>query len=240
MTRIAVGYTRVSTQEQARDGVSLDAQADRIKAHCSAHDLDLIACHEDRGLSGRKASNRPSLDTAISKATKHNGVLIVYSLSRLARSVRDCIDVVSHLEREGAELVLIVENIDTSTATGRMFFHVVAALAQFESDLNGERVRAALDFTRKSGRQYCLNAPFGYGFKDSKIVPNENEQKIVRRIKRLRAKGWSYRRIEQRFRDTGVINRKGNPFPFQAIATIDKQVVDGDIRRPARRRRRGQ
>ena len=240
MPRIAVGYARVSTQEQAREGVSLQAQDDRIRAHCRAHDLNLIMCQKDGGLSGRKASNRPGLEAAISEVTKHKGVLVVYSLSRLARSVRDCIDLASRLERAGAELVLLVDQIDTSTATGKMFFHVLAALAQFESDLNGERVRAALDFTRQNGRRYCLNAPFGYSFDHGRIVPKEYEQKLVRRIKQLRAKGWSYRRIEQRFREAGVTNRRGNPFPFQAIASIDKQTADGSILCPARRRRRGQ
>jgi site-specific DNA recombinase len=240
MPRIAIGYTRVSTQEQARDGVSLEAQSDRIKAHCKARELDLVACHEDRGMSGRRASNRTGLDAAIQEVSHHRGVLVVYSLSRLARSVRDCIDIASRLERAGAELVLLTENIDTNTATGRMFFHVIAALAQFESDLNGERVRAALDYTRQQGRRYCRNPPFGSEFRDGKIEPNECEQKLIRRIKRLRTKGWSYRRIERRFKATNVVNRRGNPFPFQAIAAIDKQVVDGNIRRPARRRRRGQ
>lgn len=240
MPRVAVGYSRVSTQEQAREGVSLDAQAERIQLHALAHDLDLVACHEDSGISGRKASNRPGLEAAIEEVTQHRGVLIVYSLSRLARSVRDCIDIASQLERAGAQLVLLVDQIDTSTATGRMFFHVLAALAQFESDLNGERVRAALDYTRAKGRQYCLNAPYGYSFEDGKIVPNEEEQKTKRRIRSLRAKGWSYRRIERKLRETGVRNRRGNPLPFQAIATIDKQVEDAGIRRPAKRRRRGQ
>tara|TARA_R110000744_G_scaffold118921_1_gene221975 strand:+ start:151 stop:873 length:723 start_codon:yes stop_codon:yes gene_type:complete len=240
MSNKAIGYCRVSTLEQARDGLSLQAQAKKIQWYCESREINLVECREDRGLSGRKASNRPGLDAAIEQVINNRGMLIVHSLSRLARSVKDCIDIVNRLERAGAELVLLSENIDTSSASGRMFFHVVAAMAQFESDLNGERVRSSLDLVRSQGKQYCRNPPFGYKFVDGQIEPDQGEQAIVKRIKKLRVKNWTYRRIAKRFESTGVVNRRGNPFPFQAIAAIDHQVEEGEIHRPARSRRRGQ
>lgn len=240
MPRAAVGYIRVSTQEQAREGVSLEAQSARIESHCQAQNLQLIACHEDRGISGRKASNRLGLESAIRDVTAQKGVLVVYSLSRLARSVRDCIDIAASLEKAGAELVLLSENIETISPAGRMFFHVLAALAQFESDLNGERVRTALDYTRQQGKAYCRNAPYGYRFENGQIVTDKPEQLVIQRIKHLRASGLPYRRIEKKLQEEGFRNRQGRPLAFQAIATIDKQVQDGEIHRPSRRRRRGQ
>ncbi|MEQ9453186.1 MAG: recombinase family protein [Phycisphaeraceae bacterium] len=240
MPRAAIGYIRVSTQEQAREGVSLEAQTGRIESHCSAQGLDLIACHEDRGISGRKASNRHGLEAAIEDVTARKGVLVVYSLSRLARSVRDCIDIAARLEKAGAELALLSENIETISPAGRMFFHVLAALAQFESDLNGERVRTALDYTRQQGRAYCRNAPYGYRFEDGRIVTDEGEQAVVRKIRQLRGKGWAFRKIQQKLEREGVRNRHGKPLAFQAIAVISKQVQEGAIHRPERKRRRGQ
>jgi DNA invertase Pin-like site-specific DNA recombinase len=240
MSEIAIGYCRVSTLEQAREGLSLEAQNARIENYCEIREIDLIICHEDRGISGRKASNRPGLDAAIEQVVKERGMLVVHSLSRLARSVKDCIDIVNRLEKAGAQLVLISENIDTNSASGKMFFHVIAAMAQFESDLNGERVRASLDYIRSQGKQYCRNPPFGYKFTEGEIQVDTDEKKIVARIKRLRNKGWTYRRIAKRFESVGVLNRRGNPFPFQAIANINNQIEEGDIHRPARLRRRGQ
>lgn len=236
----AVGYCRVSTHEQVRDGVSLQTQQKRIRAHCDARDLDFVRCYEDKGRSGRKAANRPGLEAAISDAIERRGVLVVYSLSRLARSVRDCIDIASRIERAGAELVLLNDNIDTSTATGRVFFHIIAALAQFESDLNGERVRAALDYTRKQGRRYCRNAPYGYRFCNGMIEQDADEQRVIRRIASLRERGRSYRQIQSELERAGVLNRRRNPLTYQAIAKIHSQLQEDGIRRPAVKRRRGQ
>src|ERR1051326_8155642 len=82
----AVGYTRVSTQEQVKEGVSLAAQRSRIEAYATAQGLVLLDVYTDEGLSGRKTSNRPALEAAVNRVSEIKGSLIVYSVSRLARS----------------------------------------------------------------------------------------------------------------------------------------------------------
>ncbi|MBX3328352.1 MAG: recombinase family protein, partial [Nitrospira sp.] len=84
----AIGYARVSTEGQAVDGVSLEAQQARIRAWCEANGYTLIGLHVDAGLSGCRADNRPALQASITEACKHKAALIVYSLSRLARSTK--------------------------------------------------------------------------------------------------------------------------------------------------------
>ena len=89
MTKQAIGYVRVSTEQQASEGVSLEAQAARIRAYAALNELDLAAIYTDAGLSGKRSDNRPQLQAALDHATRIGGVLVVYSLSRLARSTRD-------------------------------------------------------------------------------------------------------------------------------------------------------
>ena len=84
-----VGYCRVSTVDQATEGVSLAAQRARIEAWCTAHDHELVTVHEDRGLSGGRLDNRAGLLAALDDVCQRRGVLAVYSLSRMARSTRD-------------------------------------------------------------------------------------------------------------------------------------------------------
>ncbi|MEM1330037.1 MAG: recombinase family protein [Planctomycetota bacterium] len=230
---------RVSTGQQAADGISLDAQRHLIAQYCATHNLNLVETYADEGLSGRQASNRAGLEAALRRVEVDRGTLIVHSLSRLARNIIDAASISRRLRKADANLVTLDGEIDTTTAAGRLYFHIICSVAEFESDDNGERVAEALALVREKGRRYCLNAPYGYAYVDGEIVPNADEQKVARRIRRLRAKGWSYRRIARRLDETGVRNRRGNPLPFQAIATIDKQVEDGGIRRPAKRRRRG-
>ena len=86
----AIGYVRVSTTEQAQEGISLEAQQGRIKAWAEANEFELVAIYQDAGLSGGRSDNRPALQQAIKAVTKDTA-LVVYSLSRLARSTRDAL-----------------------------------------------------------------------------------------------------------------------------------------------------
>src|SRR3990170_126433 len=101
-SRRATGYVRVSTERQVNEGVSLEAQRERIAAWCKATDHELSKVHTDEGLSGKRADNRPGLLAALEDVCREGGVLIVYSLSRLARSTRDAIAIADRLEKAGA------------------------------------------------------------------------------------------------------------------------------------------
>ena len=89
----AVGYVRVSTEEQATEGVSLEVQRARIDDHCRLHAHRLVEVHADEGRSAKRTDNRPGLAAALAQACDCGGVLVVYSLSRLARSTRDAIEI---------------------------------------------------------------------------------------------------------------------------------------------------
>src|SRR5262245_30722599 len=115
----AIGYCRVSTTEQAQDGISLAAQQAKIAAWCMAHDYQLVACHEDAGLSGSRADNRPALQNALRDVCQRKAALVVYSLSRLTRSTKDTIAISERLEKSGADLVSLSERIDTTSASGK-------------------------------------------------------------------------------------------------------------------------
>ena len=95
---LAVGYTRVSTEEQAREGVSLDAQKARIEAWALANETTLVGFFEDAGISGSRTENREGLQKAIGMACEKRAILVVYSLSRLSRSTKDTLALAERLE----------------------------------------------------------------------------------------------------------------------------------------------
>lgn len=192
---VAVGYARVSTAGQAVEGVSLEAQRERIKAWAEAQGYELAAVHVDAGLSGKRADNRPGLQRAIEDACKRRASLVVYSLSRLARSVPDAYALSGRLERAGANLVLLTEHVDTTTAAGKMFFGMLAVLAAFERDLTAERTAAALAHKRSEGRRISGVAPFGFRFEAGAVVPDEQERVTLARIRALRDSGLTMRGI---------------------------------------------
>lgn len=227
----AVAYVRVSTEEQAREGVSLDAQRARINAHCAAHSLELVGTYSDEGISGRRTSNRPGLEQAIRHVCSIRGTLTVYSLSRLARSLKDAILITERMEKCGAELVLLAEQIDTRSAAGRMFFHVMAALAQFESDLIGERTKLAIDFKRRAGKRYCCNAQFGYRIEDGRVVADAREQAALKTMQSLTRSGMSIRAVADRLPQLGILNRQGKPLSSQQVGVILRRARNASYER---------
>ncbi len=217
----AVGYTRVSTDGQATDGVSLEAQQARIRAWCEANGYKLLGMHVDAGLSGCRADNRPALQSAISEACKHKAALIVYSLSRLARSTKDAIAISEQLAKSGADLVSLSERIDTTTAAGKMVFRMLAVLAEFERDQISERTKGALSHMRQQGKRIG-KIPYGYDLAEDRtsLEPNPAEQEGLRMIERLRNNGFGRRRIAAELISQRVPTKTGAPWSPQAVGRI--------------------
>jgi len=207
----ATAYLRVSTEGQAVDGISLDAQRAKISAWCELNGYTLADVQVDAGISGKRADNRPALQAALDDVCANGGALVVYSLSRLARSTRDCLDIADRLDRAGADLVSLSEKIDTTSAAGRMVFRMLAVLAEFERDQLSERTAAALAHKRSLGERVGA-VPFGFDLADDGIalVPNACEQRIIADIEALRGKGYSLRSIADELTRRGIGTKKGN------------------------------
>jgi site-specific DNA recombinase len=192
----AVGYTRVSTDEQAREGVSLDNQRVKIETYCQLHDIELAGIVEDAGKSA-KDLNRPGiqeLQTLIK--TRQINAVVVYKLDRLSRSVLDTLNLVELMRRNKVEFHAIVDNVDTGTAMGKFFFQLTAAYAEMERNLISERTRDALQHKIAKGER-AGQIPYGWSLApDGKtLVTNEKEQEIIALVRELHDEGYSYRAI---------------------------------------------
>ena len=206
----AIGYVRVSSQSQVDDGVSLDAQQAKIEAYCLLNDLELIATYTDAGLSGGRSDNRPALQDAIKQACKTKAVLVVYSMSRLARSTRDTLEIADALDRSGADLVSLSEKIDTTSASGKMIFRLMAVLAEFERDQISERTSMALHHMRSKGER-TGQIPFGYDLSANGVdlVVNYEEQDALQVMREMRVAGDSFRTIGAHLEGSGVPTKRG-------------------------------
>ena len=199
----AVGYVRVSTEGQAKEGVSLEAQRQKIEAWCLANDIELDGVFVDAGISGKRADNRPELQNALNSITKSKGVLVVYSLSRLARSTKDTIQISERLDKAGADLVSLSEKLDTTSAAGKMVFRMMAVLAEFERDQISERTSTAMAHKKSKGERVGT-VPFGFTLlEDGKtLVREEREQTVIELMELLRDSGFSYGAVAD------LLNRK--------------------------------
>lgn len=208
--KTATAYIRVSTHEQVSDGVSLDAQRAKIEAWCLVNNLDLSEVFVDAGISGKRADNRPQLQTALDAVCANGGILVVYSLSRLARSTKDTIAISERLDKAGADLVSLSEKLDTTSAAGKMVFRMMAVLAEFERDQVSERTTAALAHKAAQGERVGT-VPFGYDLAADGItlVENADQLRAIELIYSLREKGYSLRAIASALDAAGIVTANG-------------------------------
>lgn len=217
----AVIYTRVSTTSQALDGVSLEAQLAKARTWATASGHEVVAEFSDAGISGKRATNRPGLQSALDAVCRLEGVLVVYSLSRMARSTKDAITISERLQKAGADLVSLSEKIDTTSAAGKMVFRMLAVLAEFERDLVSERTKAALAYKSAKGERVG-EIPFGYRLAPNGIdlISDAREQATLADLRAMRLTGWSWQRIADDLNARGITTKKGRAWSWQTARKI--------------------
>ncbi|MBD3242827.1 MAG: recombinase family protein [Chitinivibrionales bacterium] len=175
-----IGYVRVSTEDQARNGVSLADQEAKIRAYAELYGHEVTQVITDPGISAKNL-RRPGVQCLLdSVKQKQTEGVVVAKLDRLTRSVRDLADIVELCGKRGVALVSVAEQIDTSTAAGRMVVNMLGVISQWERETIGERTSAAIQYKRANGESYpgrC--APYGYRKQDGRLAPVDSEQYVI-------------------------------------------------------------
>ena len=213
----AVGYVRVSTDQQAQEGVSLDAQQTRIRAHCVSQEIELVDIIIDEGYSA-KSLERPGITRALAMLeARRVDAIVVVKLDRLTRSVKDLGYLCDTYFREGqpSALLSVSDSIDTRSAGGKLLLNVLMSVAQWERDAISERTREALHELKRRGIRL---GSAGYGWQWTKepdatgrkqLIPHPEEQTAVRRICDLYRQGLGICKIAKRLDGEGIPARGG-------------------------------
>lgn len=220
----AVGYIRCSTDVQQESGLGLQAQRRMIKAQAELLGADLADVLEDAGESGA-TERRPAYQQLLGMIDAGwIDCLIVCKLDRLMRSVRHLtalLDRLSKAKRDdggrGVDLVSSMDSIDTSSANGLLFIHMMAAVAEWEKNVIAERTSAALKQLQANGKR--LGAP-PYGFSQNgsgELVEHSEERENLKIIDELRQQGSSYRQVAEIMTAQGRLTRRGNAFTREGI-----------------------
>lgn len=191
-----IGYIRVSTEEQAREGISLENQRGKIEAYCRLNDLELVQILKDAGKSGKDLRRDGAKALMDMVKTREVEAVVVYKLDRLSRRVKDTLTIMDLIGKKGIAFHSIMEKIDTKTVTGRFFFNIVASMAQWERDTISERTRDALRLKIVRDER-AGQIPYGWTLAaDGKaLLKDLKQQKVIKTVKALRSKGLSLREI---------------------------------------------
>src|ERR1700682_6417715 len=219
-----IGYVRVSTDKQADRGVSLEAQAEKIRAMAVVHNAELIDIIVDGGESA-KSLNRPGMARLLALVDAGEvKAVIVAKLDRLTRSVKDLCTLLERFERRGVALVSVAESLDTGSAAGRLVLNIITAVSQWEREAIGERTRDALSHKRSNGERVG-NIQFGYRLcADGKhLEQNPGEQAVLNEIRQLRQSGATLRGIAPTLNHRALRTRRGSAWRLEHVARIIKQ-----------------
>ncbi len=209
-TRAAV-YARVSTDEQAVSGYSLDAQLEMLRDFCEVFDMEIAGEYVDDGYSGTNI-RRPAYRKMFSpeERVKWDAVVVI-KMDRIHRNSKNFMLMIEDLSKHGQSFFSTTERIDTTTAFGRFAMDVIQRIAQLESEQIGERTKFGMEQKAdQSDGIMGFQPPYGYGVADGKLIPVENEQKAVRSIFDMYISGMTLDDIAESLNSSFIRTKKGN------------------------------
>lgn len=197
VTRAAL-YARVSTEEQAMHGVSLEAQKERLTQYANENNLTIVGYYVDEGVSARKKYSRRAEFVRMIKDVKEKkiDIILFIKLDRWFRNVGDYYEVQSILDRYGVQWIATDEDYDTTTANGRLSLNIKLAIAQDEADRTSERIKFVFKNMVRDGRVISGTAPKGYKIVDKRPVVDEETAEIVRQMYHKMADCRSMKKVQ--------------------------------------------
>lgn len=227
--RVAI-YIRVSTEEQAKEGFSINAQKEKLVKFAESQDWDIVGLYIDEGISA-KDMNRPELQQMmVGIQNKEIDVVLVYKLDRLTRAVNDLHSLLEQFDKYNVGFRSATEVFDTTSAIGRLFITIVGAMAQWERENLGERVSMGKEQKARQGEYNNTNGVYGYDYVDGKLVPNAYEVAILNEMYDKYIQGWSVRRICADLLARNIPGkRNGRWGPSTVTSILKSPLYIGDI-----------
>ena len=221
-------YLRVSTEDQAREGFSLPEQRERLETFCKFKGYEIVDYYEDAGISAKTGNHRPEFERLKNdiKAKKINNI-VALKLDRITRSIYDWENLMTFLDENDAYLNCVNDEINTTSANGKMISRLLMSVSQNEIERTSERTKIGLAGAIKNGHIPHI-APLGYKREDKKLVIDYSTKDIVVRIFDLYYNGYSYQKISNLFNKEKVLG-KDNWRDSTIMGILENEIYKGDF-----------
>ncbi len=221
-------YMRVSTEDQAREGFSLPEQKERLEAFCKFKGYEIVDYYEDAGISAKTGNHRPEFERLKDdiKAKRIN-TIVALKLDRITRSIYDWENLMTFLDENNAYLDCVNDEINTTSANGKMISRLLMSVSQNEIERTSERTKVGMAGAIKNGH-IPHKAPLGYKHEDRKLVIDYSTKDIVIRIFDLYYNGLSYKKISNLFNEEKVLGRD-NWRDSTIVTILENEIYKGDF-----------
>ena len=221
-------YMRVSTEDQAREGFSLPEQKERLESFCKFKGYEIVDYYEDAGISAKTGNHRPEFERLKDDIrSKKINTIVALKLDRITRSIYDWENLMTFLDENDAYLDCVNDEINTTSANGKMISRLLMSVSQNEIERTSERTKIGMAGAIKQGHIPHV-APLGYKHENKKLVIDYSTKDIVIRIFDLYYNGYSYQKISELFKEEKVLG-KDNWRDSTVKGILENEIYKGDF-----------